>query len=188
MRAVVIYESMYGNTHLVADAIASGLFDEAELTGVPLTELTVAPMVQATPEMLQTADLVAIGGPTHVHGMSRAATRKAAVDAVHKAPAPEYELDRDAPGVGIREWFASLPHFSGRAAAFDTRMEGVPIFTGRASKGIARQLRKHGFTLVAPPESFLVTTRNALVDGEEARAQRWGTQLTSQLVTAPATA
>ena len=27
MKAVVVYESMYGNTHLVADAIATGLRD-----------------------------------------------------------------------------------------------------------------------------------------------------------------
>ena len=187
MRAVVIYESMYGNTHLVADAIASGLFDEAELTGVHLTQLTVVPLAEATPDMLETADLVVVGGPTHVHGMSRASTRKAAVDAVHKTPAPDYGLDRDAPGTGIREWFAALPQFTGRAAAFDTRMQGVPMFTGRASKGIAHQLRKHGFTLVEPPESFLVTNHNVLVDGEEARAHTWGGQLTSQLAVTRAT-
>ena len=29
MKAVVVYESMYGNTHLVADAIATGLRDVA---------------------------------------------------------------------------------------------------------------------------------------------------------------
>jgi hypothetical protein len=188
MRALVIYESMYGNTHLVADAIASGLFDRAELTGLHLTQLTVVPLAEATPDMLETADLVVVGGPTHVHGMSRPSTRKAAVDAVHKTPAPEFGLDRDAPGAGIREWFASLPRFTGRAAAFDTRMEGVPMFTGRASKGIARQLRKHGFMLVAPPESFLVTKHNALVEGEEARAQAWGGRLTSELAAASATA
>jgi len=36
MRAVVIYESMYGNTHLIADTIASGLrAANAEVTVVP---------------------------------------------------------------------------------------------------------------------------------------------------------
>jgi hypothetical protein len=41
------------------------------------------------------------------------------------------------------------------AAAFDTRLTGVPAFTGRASHGIAQQLRRHDF-LLAAPESFLV--------------------------------
>jgi hypothetical protein len=67
-------------------------------------------------------------------------------------------------------------------------MQGAPIFTGRASKGIAHQLEKHGFTLVVPPESFLVTKHNELVEGEETRAQRWGGQLASQLAPASATA
>jgi hypothetical protein len=174
MRALVVYESMYGNTHLVADAIASGLFDVGEVTVVPLA--------QATTGMLQVADIVIVGGPTHVHGMSREVTRKSAVDALQKSP--ELELDRDAPGVGIREWLASLPAFSGRAAAFDTRIQGPALVTGRAAKGIARELRKHGFTLVAPAESFLVTKQNVLVDGEEARAEAWGARLAGAMATA----
>ena len=31
MRALVVYESMYGNTHLIADAIADGLRETADV-------------------------------------------------------------------------------------------------------------------------------------------------------------
>ena len=65
VRAVVIYESMYGNTHLVADAIAVGLRAAA-------FDITIVPVSQAGPAVLADADLVVVGGPTHVHGMSRA--------------------------------------------------------------------------------------------------------------------
>jgi hypothetical protein len=46
------------------------------------------------------------------------------------------------------------------AAAFDTRVDLPVALTGRASKGIARKLRRHGATLISRPESFLVTKDN----------------------------
>ena len=76
MRAVVVYESMYGNTHLVADAIGAGLSTALNVSVVPVSQAVLAD-----------ASLVVVGGPTHVHGMSRAATRKAAVQ--DGAPARE---------------------------------------------------------------------------------------------------
>ena len=35
MRAVVVYESMYGNTHLIADAIGAGLRTAFDVTRGP---------------------------------------------------------------------------------------------------------------------------------------------------------
>lgn len=76
----------------------------------------------------------------------------------------------------------------GRAAAFDTRANMSPVLTGRASKGIAKQLRRHGFDLVAEPESFLVTKDTYLEPEETARARRWGRDLGAQVLgLAPAT-
>jgi hypothetical protein len=69
-------------------------------------------------------------------------------------------------------------------AAFDTRLEGRPVLTGQASKGIARLLRQHGFTLAAKPESFLVTKDSQLRDGEQARAWDWGRQLANNAAAA----
>ena len=42
MRAVVVYESMYGNTHLVADAIGAGLITAFEVSVVPVSEASPA--------------------------------------------------------------------------------------------------------------------------------------------------
>jgi hypothetical protein len=173
MHAVVVYESMYSNTRNIAEVVTTKLTDVADVTEVPLA--------RATPELLESADLVVVGAPTHVHGMSRASTRKAAVEAVEKTD--DLRLDVDAPGPGIREWFDALPTYAGAAAAaFDTRIEAPAVLTGRASKGIARELRRHGFTLAAEPESFLVTKDNHLVAGEQAHAERWAGQL-SELMT-----
>jgi hypothetical protein len=169
---------MYGNTHLVADAIGDGLRAAAEVV--------VLPVDMAGPELAATADLVVVGGPTHAHGISRPSTRKAAVEAANK-PGSDLELDPDAEGPGLREWFESFGAFAERvptscsittrAAAFDTRIHAPAALTGRASKGIARRLRHHGFELVADPESFLVTKHNHLEPDEAARARHWGKEL-----------
>jgi hypothetical protein len=168
MRAVVVYESMYGNTHQVADAIGAGLR--------PAFDVSVIPVSKATPAVLADADLVVVGGPTHAHGMSRAATRKGAVEAAKK-PVSGLKVEPDALGPGLRDWFDSLGHYSVKAAAFDTRLHAPAALTGRASKGVTRALRAHGFDLVAEPESFLVTKQDLLDPGETTRAREWGTKL-----------
>jgi len=172
MRAVVVYESMYGNTRQVAEAIGTGLRSSFEVSVVPVPE--------AGPAVLAAADLVVVGGPTHVHGMSRASTRKAAVEAAGK-PASPLKVEPDALGPGLREWFDSLGHYPVKAAAFDTRMNGPAALTGRASKGVFRLLRAHGFDLAAEPESFLVTKQDQLAPNEAARAREWGTKLAARI-------
>jgi hypothetical protein len=177
MRAVIIYESMYGNTHQIADAIGVGLGTAFEVSIVPVS--------QADPSVLADADLVVVGGPTHAHGMSRTATRKAAVEAANKSASP-LKVEADAPGPGLRGWFGSLGQYPVKAAAFDTRMHGPGALTGRASKGVAHALRQHGFDVVADPESFLVTKQDRLDPQETTRARDWGTRLAAAIAPKPA--
>jgi hypothetical protein len=86
-------------------------------------------------------------------------------------------MEPDSTSEGVREWLASLSHMTGRAAAFDTRLDAAPLLTGRASKGIAKMLRTAGFELAAQPESFLVDKDTHLLAGEEQRARAWGASL-----------
>jgi hypothetical protein len=55
MRALVIYESMYGNTHQIAEAIAEGM-------DLP-DDVAVLPVSEATQTMLDQVDLIVVGGP-----------------------------------------------------------------------------------------------------------------------------
>jgi flavodoxin len=168
MRSVVVYESMFGNTHLIAQAIADELG--------PSEQVFVVPADEASPSLVEIAHLLVVGGPTHAHSMSRASTRQAAIDAARKSHG-DLDLDPAATGLGLRDWLGSLSEFSGKAAAFDTRMKGLAFLTGSASKAISRELARHGFRLAAPPESFRVDRNNRLVDGEEERAAAWGRAL-----------
>jgi hypothetical protein len=168
VRAVVVYESMYGNSRKVATAIADGLR--------PSMEVTVVPTKSADRQVIAGADLLVVGGPTHVHARSRPSTRKAAVDAAAKANG-RFTLDPDADGPGVREWVVGLDDHVGGVAAFDTRMRGPAVLTGRAGRGIHRTLRRRHFHVVARPMSFLVGKDNQISDDELARARSWGAEL-----------
>jgi hypothetical protein len=173
MRALVVYESLYGNTRAIAEAIGGGLETAYDVKVVSVRN--------ATAQMADEADLLVVGGPTHVHGVSSTTTRKSAIQAASN-PASGLTLDPDAGGgPGLREWLEALtraPHSP--AASFDTRMSGPAVFTGRASLGIARRLRHRGFPSAAAPESFLVDRRNRLYDGELERARAWGESLSAR--------
>src|SRR5215471_9055440 len=99
MRAVVVYESMFGNTHRVADAIGAGL--------TAIFDVSVMPVTQADPAQVKDADLIVVGGPTHVHGMTRAATREAA-EKKAADPASATLLEPDAPRQDLRSWLDAL--------------------------------------------------------------------------------
>jgi hypothetical protein len=174
MRAVVVYESMFGNTHQVAEAIAAG----CRVHG----DAVVASVGEVDEAMIVAADLLVVGGPTHVHGMTRTASRKAAHE---QAESDEHlELDPAADDPGLRDWLHVVPRGDGRgAAAFDTRVDANPMLTGRASKGIGKRLSQHGYRLVVEPESFLVDKQTELVEGELDRATRWGERLAASFAT-----
>ena len=167
MKVVIVYESLYGNTHLVAEKVAEGIRLRAEAVVLPVGE--------ATPEELADADFLVVGGPTHMHGLSTSKSRQVAEADAEKR---DLALDPDAESEGLRTWFHTLKQGDGRpSAAFDTRLDGPAGFTGRASRGIARRLRHHGFELAVDPESFLVDKENHLVRGEGDRARDWAAAL-----------
>jgi len=167
MSALVVFESIYGNTKLVAEAVARGLSESIE---VEVLEVGSAPLHLA-PEVA----LLVVGAPTHAFGLSRPNTRH---DAVTRAPSPVSE-----PKAGVREWFDTLEHAGKgvRAAAFDTRI-GRGWFPGSAARAASRRLGALGFKAAVGPESFYVVgATGPLADGEEERARQWGFELGAEI-------
>lgn len=168
MRALVVYESMFGNTHDIAEHVAEGLRT--------VHEVTVVAACEAVGSDVSGYDLVVVGAPTHAHGLPSPSSRHSAEDVAAKDAALDLDVDVSAPGV--REWLDALDGVGHRhAAAFDTRVDGPALVMGRASKGIAKRLGRHGFHVVMEPESFLVDRHNHLRDGEAERAAEWGRAL-----------
>lgn len=168
-RALVVFESMFGNTATVARAIADGLAGGLD---VEVAEVGVAPTVIAAD-----VGLLVLGGPTHAFGMSRPGTRRSA--------AQQAEHDLVSRGIGLREWLAAVDVGNARpsVAAFDTMLAGPRWirWMPSAGRGADRRLRRLGLHLVARPETFYVTdTTGPLVDGEQERARQWGARLVAE--------
>ncbi|GAA4744015.1 flavodoxin family protein [Nocardioides endophyticus] len=162
LRALVVYESMFGCTERAAHAVADGL--RAEGLAVAVTDVGRA-LSAAEAEF----DVLVVGAPTHAFSLSRPATR---ADAVRQGGRP------DAATTGLREWLTATPPGEGRgrpAAAFDTRVTKARRLPKAASTRAAHLLAHHRFSLVARPTPFLVQdTDGPLVDGELERAAVWG--------------
>ena len=159
-RALVVFESMFGNTQQIAEAVKEGLS-----TSVPTDILEVGTAPDVIPVGV---GLIIVGGPTHAFGMSRPKTRE---DATRQAGGRVVSG-----GNGLREWLTALERAQGglSAAAFDTRIN-KPRVPGSAARRAEKRLGKLGFQIATPSKSFYVTgTAGPLVDGETGRARRWG--------------
>src|SRR4029453_10810982 len=185
MKITIVYESMFGNTHQVAQAISDGV-READ----PDADVDCVPVGEASPELIKSTDLLVVGGPTHIRGMTSGFSRKMGISGEHKAEAKgeaPHDLEPDAEGPGLREWFNGLPNVDGgQAAAFDTRLGSS--MAGGAARGIARRLRKHGYNLLNDPEGFVVEDAHGpLRAGEVERAKQWGAEVVqaTSVVTQP---
>lgn len=169
MSIVIVFESMFGNTRQIAAAIAEGLAPYGPVTVFTVNDAR----AKAAAEF---ATLLVVGGPTHVHGMSRPASREEARSWVTD-PAKKVTLEPTAPGTGVREWIDGLEKAPALCAAFDTRMDMARILSGAASGRIEHELTKRGSRAVLPAVSFLVSKETVLESGELSRARAWGTSV-----------
>ena len=165
--AVVVVESMWGNTRTVAEAVADGLSEH-------LTSYVVA-FSEAPAVLSGRIGLLVVGGPTHAFSMSRTSTRQDAVTrGADVAGATE---------IGLREWLDDIARIPAtvRTAAFDTKVR-KPRLPGSAAHAAARRLRKKGGRMSLPPETFYVLDyEGPLAPGELDRARAWGARLGAML-------
>ena len=166
MRALVVVESIFGNTRQIGEAVAAGIARHMEVDVVGVVD---------APDTVKGVDLLVVGGPTHAFGMTRMGTRTAAAE--------QSGGSVSADPVGLREWLLTLSVTPTAAATFDTRMDKLRL-PGSAAGGAAKRLRKRGFRMLARPESFRVAgTQGPLRAGELDRAREWGDALATLLVT-----
>ncbi|MFJ9770605.1 flavodoxin family protein [Kitasatospora sp. NPDC101157] len=176
MHTVIVYESMYGDTREIAEAIAEGVH-----RADPGAAVDCVPVAEADAELTRSADLLVVGGPTHMHGMSSGLSRRmAAMAEAHQEGREEAaaEARETAEGPGLRAWFHDLPESGDgvHAAAFDTRVD-MPR-AGGAANGIAHRLSHRHYDVVAEPEGFIVERNDGpLRAGELDRARAWGAEL-----------
>ena len=164
MKALVIYDSLHGNTEKIGQAIGDGLAEGLGASG----SVQVLPVGEAHGDQLAGWDLVIVGAPTH---------------GSHPSPAMRELLDRvpDKALAGVE------------VAAFDTRTDmdklaGAMRWFGKfldhlgyAAPKISASLAAKGGQAVRPPEGFIVKgTEGPLGEGELEQAEAWGRQIVGQ--------
>ncbi|HET7471827.1 MAG TPA: hypothetical protein VFJ71_01760 [Candidatus Limnocylindrales bacterium] len=160
MRAVVVFESIWGNTAAIAEAIAEGLGGDARAL----------PTDEATREVVGAADLVVAGAPVMAFRLPTDGMRSRLLAGHDDAPRPA-----DTSHPSMRSWLENVPVSQAWMAAFETRLHWSP---GGSTGTIERILGRAGFRRVGRAAKFFVTgTYGPLKDGELERARAWGREL-----------
>ncbi len=164
MKALIIYDSRYGNTKQIAFAIRDGLL----AAGGAALEVEVIHASMAEANQFAGGELLLVGGPTH---------------GTQPSPAVHEFLTRLLPGAlaGVN------------VAAFDTRtdpeqQQGVSRLLARffdrfgyAAPKISATLEKHGGNVVKAPEGFVVLgMEGPLQEGELERARQWAREFATE--------
>jgi len=160
MKAVVVYQSLWGNTAAIARAIAEGIGGDTRVLST----------AEATGEAIADADLIVAGSP--LMGFTLPSDKM--VESVRDNPGnPPEPPDLSHPS--MRTWLDSLPKGKGHSAAFETRIWWSP---GSAAKKISRGLEAAGYAPIAKHARFVVAGRcGPLREGEIEKARQWGAEL-----------
>ena len=166
MNALIVTESLFGNTLAIAHAIGDGI---ADIHG-PQT-VRVVHASQAPAELPPDVDLLVVGAPTHLLSLPNAGSRSDA----------EGRGSTTAQATGVREWIATVSIPTGlRVATFDTSIPDR-MGLGTAAGAAARALRSRGAETTVGPSFFVTGMEGPLADGELGRATAWGRELAAAL-------
>lgn len=164
MKAIVVYESHWGNTAEIARAIAQGIGSGAQAVST----------AEAVGDAVANVDLIVAGAPLLGFSLPTEAMVKSLAGEVNKGPTPP-DLSHPA----MRAWLDGLAPGNGHAAAFETRIWWSP---GSAAKTILGELESRGYRPLAKAQRFIVEGKyGPLRAGEVERAQAWGKELVQAL-------
>ena len=169
-KVIVVFESMFGNTQRIAEAIASGLRESCEVVFGTVDEIA--------PEQARDASLIVAGGPTQNYGMAGTGARQKLAKARFNRPHAELLPGRES----LRGWLERLPPGSAPAAAFDTRYHHSRLLTGSAAVKIARAFADKGYAAVEAESFFVRAMGGPLIDGECERASAWARELAARVI------
>jgi hypothetical protein len=160
VKAVIVYESLWGNTAQIAQAIAEGIGPDARAVTTS----------QASAACADGVDLLVTGAPLLGFSLPTEDMRATIAKTPGNAPAPP-----DLSSPSMRSWLAELQPGTGACAAYETRIWWSP---GSAAKTMLEALQGKGYARAAEPAKFVVTGKfGPLKAGEIDRARAWGAEL-----------
>jgi len=153
MKALILFDSQFGNTEQIARAIGEGL----SAAGAETTLLRAA---AATTGSLPGHDLLVVGSPTQAFHATKPIDALLQGHALSGVRAAAFDTRLD------------VSEAESRMLKLAVKMAGDNAW---AATRIAAQLEKDGATVVVPPEGFIVEgTEGPLRAGELERAKAWG--------------
>ena len=168
---LVAYESLFGATRRIAEAVAEGAAESAPVDCRSIHEVDASDVAGRA--------LLVLGAPTHGRSLPTAQTR------AEGERWTEYRyrgrrLEPAATTDGMREWLARVPLTGLRVAVFTTRADLPWVLSGSATTDLARLARRAGGVPVARAFDARVDERGRLLDGELDRARAWGARLAAR--------
>ena len=155
MDALVIYDSVFGNTEKVALAIGQSLLERGGVKTLSVAQVTL--------EMLAGVDLLVIGSPTRSFRPTDGMTKL--INSFDKSQLAGQRVATFDTRIALETIDSSALRF-------------IVNTGGYAATTIAKALKKKGANLIASPEGFLVTgEQGPLKDGELERAAEWAKKL-----------
>ena len=154
MKALVVYDSVFGNTEKIARAIGSALGS--------LEDVGVMQVGEAGLEHLKGLSVLVVGSPTRAFNPTKAIT------SFLKSLPPGALSGVAVAGFDTRMNIDEAPGF----------LKFMVKFFGYAAEPIAKRLKRAGGKEVAAPAGFIVAdTEGPLKDGELERAAVWAKQI-----------
>jgi flavodoxin len=155
MKVLIVYDSVFGNTEKVAQAIGAALGPQGQVETLPVGQVTV--------DKLRGLDLLIVGSPT------RSFRPTPAISQLLKSLPKNQLAGIQVAAFDTRIWLDTID-----SAAFRFIVDKG----GYAANTIANALKKKGGQLLVPPEGFLVTgEQGPLKEGELERAVTWARQM-----------
>jgi flavodoxin len=159
MKALVLYESFFGNTEKIAQAIGDSLGSSIEVDVRKVSEVP--------PEQLKEINLLIVGSPTRGF-----------------MPSPGIKkFLRSIPSDGLKNIKAAA--FDTRISEDDAKIRILRFLMkvfGYAAEPISKKLRNKGAEIIVAPEGFCVNdTEGPLKEGELERAAAWAKQIIEKL-------
>jgi len=172
MKALLVYESMFGNTESVAREVAVGL-------GTALrTDIHTA--MSAPTVIPDDVVLLVVGAPVHALGPSPHGANDEAARQAHRAGLAARSLS-----VGVQDWLDALSPCGIPAVSFDTRIGDR--FPAQALHPIRCRLLRLGFDVQAHESFYARTSMGPLAEGELLHARRWAERIADHVASvAPA--
>lgn len=171
-RVLVVYESLFGATRRVAEAIAAGLADG----GVSVDCRAIRDVQAIDPGPFE---LVILGAPTHARALPTDASRAEGERWLdHRMRG--HVLEQQAGDLGLREWIPQASLAGRRIAAFTTRADLPRLLAGSAVPAIERLARAQGARTFVPGFAARVDEHGDLLPGDADLARKWGRDLVSR--------